>query len=114
MLRNRDLAELLSREAKSHSEHRRRALERAARAALWRWTEEAADIDSQGRSLTELALVGPLWRRSSAAGEHAFIEFGLAAAIHAGIRRDRIMNILPRDQLLAWSRATRGAASRSG
>ncbi len=59
MLRNRDLAELLSHEAKSHSEHRRRALERAARAALWRWTEEAADIHAHGLSLTELALVGP-------------------------------------------------------
>lgn len=59
MLRNRDLAELLSREAKDHSEHRRRALQRAARAALWRWTEEAADVHAQGRSLTELELVGP-------------------------------------------------------
>jgi histidinol phosphatase-like PHP family hydrolase len=59
VLRNRDIAELLSREAKNHSDHRRRALERAARAALWRWTEEAADVHAQGRSLTELALVGP-------------------------------------------------------
>jgi putative hydrolase len=59
MLRNRDLAELLSREAKEHSEHRERALRRAARAALWRWTEEAAELHAQGRSLTELALVGP-------------------------------------------------------
>lgn len=59
VLRNRDLAELLSREAKDHSEHRRRALERAARAALWRWTEEAADVHAQGRALTDLALVGP-------------------------------------------------------
>ena len=59
MLRNRDLAELLSREAKEHSEHRQRAVRRAARAALWRWTEEAADVHAQGRSLTELALVGP-------------------------------------------------------
>jgi histidinol phosphatase-like PHP family hydrolase len=59
VLRNRDLAELLSREAKTHSDHRRRALERAARAALWRWTEEAADLHAQGRALTELALVGP-------------------------------------------------------
>jgi histidinol phosphatase-like PHP family hydrolase len=59
VLRNRDIAELLSREAKEHSEHRRRALQRAARAALWRWTEEAADVHAQGRSLTDLALVGP-------------------------------------------------------
>ena len=59
MLRNRDLAELLSREAKDHSEHRQRALRRAARAALWRWTEEAAELHAEGRPLTELALVGP-------------------------------------------------------
>jgi histidinol phosphatase-like PHP family hydrolase len=59
MLRNRDLAELLSREAEQHSEHRQRAVRRAARAALWRWTEEAAELHAQGRSLTELALVGP-------------------------------------------------------
>ena len=62
MLRNRDLAELLSREANGatdHSEQRRRALRRAARAALWRWTEEAAEVHAQGRSLTELELVGP-------------------------------------------------------
>jgi DNA polymerase (family 10) len=59
VLSNRDLAELLSREAKTHSEHRRRALERAARAALWRWTEQAADVHAQGRPLTELTLVGP-------------------------------------------------------
>ena len=59
MLRNREIAELLSLEAKSHTEQRRRALQRAARAALWRWTEEAADLHAQGRSLTELPLVGP-------------------------------------------------------
>ena len=59
MLRNRDLAELLSREAKEHTEHRQRALRRAARAALWRWTEEAAEVLAQGRSLTQLELVGP-------------------------------------------------------
>ena len=58
VLRNRDLAELLTRQAKVHSEHRRRALERAARAALWRWTEVAADINAQGRSVIDLGLVG--------------------------------------------------------
>ena len=59
MLRNQDLAELLSREAKTHSDHRRRALERAARAALWRWPVEAAGLHTSNRSLTELELVGP-------------------------------------------------------
>lgn len=33
--------------------------------------------------------------------ELAFVEFGLAAAIRAGIRRDRVVNFLPRDELLA-------------
>jgi hypothetical protein len=55
VLRNSDLAELLSREAKNHTDHRRRALERAA----------------------------------------------------------RVVNFLPRDELLAWSRAPRAAGSRS-
>lgn len=59
MLRNRDLAELLSRAATEHSDHRQRALRRAARAALWRWTQEAAQLHAEGRSLTELELVGP-------------------------------------------------------
>jgi len=59
VLRNREIAELLSVEAKDHTEQRRRTLQRAARAALWRWTEEAADLYAQGRSLTELSLVGP-------------------------------------------------------
>ncbi|HKY52501.1 MAG TPA: PHP domain-containing protein [Candidatus Limnocylindria bacterium] len=59
MLRNHDVAELLSREARSHTDHRRRALERAARAALWRWTVEAAELVAAGRPLTELELVGP-------------------------------------------------------
>jgi histidinol phosphatase-like PHP family hydrolase len=59
VLSNQDLAELLSREAKSHSDHRRRALERAARAALWRWTAQAAELHAAGRPLAELELVGP-------------------------------------------------------
>jgi histidinol phosphatase-like PHP family hydrolase len=57
-LRNRDLAELLAREAESHEEHRRRVLRRASRAALT-WPEEASAIASEGRSLTELRGVGP-------------------------------------------------------
>lgn len=55
---NADLAELLWRAGQVESGHRRRALERASRAARF-WAEEAADVASGGRSLTELQGVGP-------------------------------------------------------
>ena len=48
-----------------------------------------------------------------AAHELAFVEFGIAAAIRAGIRRERVVNFLPRDELLAWSRARRSDLSRA-
>ena len=40
--------------------------------------------------------------------ELRFMEFGLAAAIQAGIPRDRILNVLPSDQLRTWARETSG------
>jgi histidinol phosphatase-like PHP family hydrolase len=40
--------------------------------------------------------------------ELRFMEFGLAAAIRAGITRDRVLNFLPRDQLQSWARETTG------
>jgi histidinol phosphatase-like PHP family hydrolase len=46
-----------------------------------------------------------------ASDELAFVEFGLAPAIRAGIRRERVVNFLPRDELLAWSRARRKTRS---
>ena len=58
-LKNGDIAELLSRASEKESEHRQRALRRAARAALWQWDEEAAAVRESGRKLTELNLVGP-------------------------------------------------------
>jgi histidinol phosphatase-like PHP family hydrolase len=39
--------------------------------------------------------------------ELRFMEFGLAAAIQAGIARDRVLNFLPRDQLQTWAREAR-------
>ena len=60
MLANRHLVELLAREAErgEHGDHRRRALRRAARAALM-WPEEASALHAAGRSLSELRYVGP-------------------------------------------------------
>jgi DNA polymerase (family 10) len=40
-----------------------------------------------------------------------FIEFGLASAIMAGIKRDRILNFMNRKQLLAWVASVREKAS---
>ena len=57
-LTNAMLAELLAREAESVSMPASRALRRASRRALM-WPEEAADVLADGRSLTELAAVGP-------------------------------------------------------
>jgi histidinol phosphatase-like PHP family hydrolase len=39
--------------------------------------------------------------------ELRFIEYGLAAAVLAGIPRDRILNYLPREQLLGWAAGAR-------
>ena len=57
-LTNGQLAELLWQAARDESAHRRRALERASRAARF-WTEEAATLAHGGRPLTELHAVGP-------------------------------------------------------
>jgi len=58
-LTNGDIAELLSRASEQETEHRQRALRRAARAALWQWDEEAAALRGSDRKLTELSNVGP-------------------------------------------------------
>jgi histidinol phosphatase-like PHP family hydrolase len=55
---NGQLADLLWIAAAEETEHRRRALRRAASAARF-WPEEAADVAAAGRSLTELRAVGP-------------------------------------------------------
>lgn len=60
---NAQIAELLSAAAEHEEGHRRKALERAARGAMFIWPEEAFDIASSGRSLTELRGVGPWMAR---------------------------------------------------
>ncbi len=57
-LTNAVLGELLWQAAPNETDHRRRALERAARAARF-WPEEAGDLARADRSLTELRAVGP-------------------------------------------------------
>jgi histidinol phosphatase-like PHP family hydrolase len=58
LLDNAALSELLVRAAADEQDHRRRALDRASKAA-WTWGEEAVDVAAAGRSLTELSSVGP-------------------------------------------------------
>ena len=41
-----------------------------------------------------------------------FIEFGLAAAARAGIKRERILNFMPREKLLQWVASVRETARR--
>jgi histidinol phosphatase-like PHP family hydrolase len=43
--------------------------------------------------------------------ELQFMDFGLAAAIRAGITPDRILNFLPREQLQSWARKSSGSRS---
>jgi len=58
VLSNADLGELLALAGREESDHRRRALERASRAARF-WPREAEEIVGAGGSLTELNAVGP-------------------------------------------------------
>lgn len=37
----------------------------------------------------------------------SFVELGLASAILAGVKRDRILNFMKRDELLAWAAGVR-------
>lgn len=58
MLTNTDIAELFAREADGAEGHRKKALQRAAGAALV-WPEEASDLVGERRPPTELEGVGP-------------------------------------------------------
>jgi histidinol phosphatase-like PHP family hydrolase len=62
-LTNGQIAEFLALDAESEDGHRQRALERASRAAMFVWPEEAAGVSASGRSLTELSGVGPWMAR---------------------------------------------------
>ena len=60
MLTNSQIAEhLLKLRDEEDAPHRREALRRAARSAMFGWPEQVADLAAQGRSLTELQSVGP-------------------------------------------------------
>ncbi len=61
ILTNAQLSELLAAGAAEHPKgsNKQKALQRAARSALFFWPEEAAAVHGFGRSLTELRSVGP-------------------------------------------------------
>ena len=60
MLSNGQIAEVLGRMMDEEpAPHRRRALQRAARAAIYSWPAEAAALVEAGESLTALLSVGP-------------------------------------------------------
>src|SRR5947209_1089593 len=69
VLDNGAIAELLARESETAEGHRALAFRRASRAAFM-WPEEASELKAAGRSLTELAGVGP----SIAKRIHGWIE----------------------------------------
>jgi histidinol phosphatase-like PHP family hydrolase len=58
VLSNAEIGELLWNAGREETDHRRRALEKASRASRF-WPEEASDLATAGRSLTELRAVGP-------------------------------------------------------
>ena len=58
-LTNARLSDLLFLQAENEEGHRRRALERAGRAAMFSWPEEASAVAEAGGSLTDLRGVGP-------------------------------------------------------
>jgi histidinol phosphatase-like PHP family hydrolase len=62
VLSNTQIAELLARQAERESGILSRAFRRAARAAFL-WPEEAAELATQNRSLTELRAIGPFIER---------------------------------------------------
>jgi putative hydrolase len=83
MLDNADLSILLGAQAQEESDHRRRALERASRAAMF-WPEEAASLLEAGRPLTDLPAVGP-WVAERVA---ALLESPPAEVVADELRRD--------------------------
>jgi hypothetical protein len=83
LLNNVAIAELLVREAKATSGHRKQAFRRSAREAFT-WQEEAALVASVGRSLTELEAIGPWLARRL----HGWFELPPPALDPPAIRRE--------------------------
>ena len=89
----------------------RRVAETAA--ALDKALEIDATPDRQDLDVETLALVKDAGCRvaidtdSHSVMELQFVDFGLAAALAAGIAPERVVNFLPRDELLAWTAGIR-------
>jgi histidinol phosphatase-like PHP family hydrolase len=91
LLDNAAIAELLIREAETATGHREQAFRRAAHNAFM-WPEEAEEIATAGRSLTELAGIGP----------------SLARRVHGWIEAPPQIEIPPiRSEFLTLARARR-------
>jgi histidinol phosphatase-like PHP family hydrolase len=80
---NATLAELLALEAERHEGNTGKAFRRASRRAFT-WPIEAATLVEEGRSLTELAGIGPFLERELA----AWIDAGTEAPERPVVRRD--------------------------
>jgi histidinol phosphatase-like PHP family hydrolase len=106
VLTNADLAVLLGTQAEAERDHRRRALQRASRAAMF-WPEEASALLESGHALTELPAVGP-WVAERIA---ALIEEPPADAEPDELRRDFLTVARAREILAAdpgWADGIRG------
>src|SRR5438093_796704 len=72
-----------------------------------RLAAESAEVAALDRELAALAGEAGVWISIGTDAHHprelANMEFGLAIAIRAGIPRDRILNYLPVEELLAWA-----------
>jgi histidinol phosphatase-like PHP family hydrolase len=105
-LTNSHLAELLAVESESVSMPAKKALRRASRRALM-WTEEAAELLRDGRSLTELESVGPYIARLI----RGWVEKPTAVRRRPEIRR-QFLTMTEAQALLAkrpaWQRSIRG------
>ena len=103
---NAQLAELLACAAEEASNFVQRAMRRAARSAFL-WPQEAHQILADGRSLTELAHVGPFLEKKI----HEWIASGIQPAPAPPIREQfltlaRARGLLARNP--AWARRLRG------
>jgi hypothetical protein len=97
---DRSLAEDLSLAAKTSEGNVQRACRRAGRLAL-AWPEEVRDLVAAGRSpADDLPGGGPFL-------EVRILDLAIAAVRAAGIPPERVLNLRPAEEVVAWARALR-------